>query len=76
MGALFVGSLTTYSDTYSGSTKTLAAYYERRYSDTHRSKTQRQGERIGGHHGNGSLKQLSLRINWCQLVTSWQLLNE
>jgi len=32
MGALFVGSLTTYSHTYSGSTKTLAAYYERRYS--------------------------------------------
>ena len=32
MGALFVGSLTTYSHTYSGSTKTLAAYYERRYN--------------------------------------------
>jgi hypothetical protein len=25
---------------------------------------------------DGSLKITSLRINWCQLVTSWQLLNE
>ena len=76
MGALFVGFLTTYSRTYSAAQKMLAAYYARRYitsiAATHRS------DRVSGSAvtTNGSLKITFLRINWCQVVTSWQLLNE
>ena len=41
---------------------------------THRSKTQR---RVPGHRADtdSALKIISLRINWCQLVTSWQPFN-
>lgn len=76
MGALFVVSLTTYSHTYSAAQKMLAAYYARRYitstAATHRC------DRVSGSAvtTDGSLKITFLRINWCQLVTSWQLLNE
>ena len=54
----------------------LAAYYARRYitsiAATHRS------DRVSGSAvtTDGFLKITFLRINWCQLVTSWQLLNE
>ena len=51
MGALFVGSLTTYSHTYSGSSKNACSVLRKALHYIHRSKTQRQGERIGGHHG-------------------------
>ena len=76
MDALFVGFLTTYSHTYSAAQKMLAAYYARRYitsiAATHRS------DRVSGSAvtTDGSLKITFLRINWCQVVTSWQLLNE
>ena len=75
MGALFVGFLATYSHTYSSGTKPLAAYYEKRYSTPIAAKTQRQGERIGGHHENGSLKIISLRINCQAFLDRWQPFN-
>ena len=56
--------------------KTACSVLREALQYTHAANKAAQGERIGGHHETGSLTITFLRINWCQVVTSWQLLNE